>query len=274
MSQTYYVRMQNRSLGPYALDRLRQMTKKGQIGRSHEVSTDGMSWAPASSFPEIFERPADPAPEPRRVEPAEQVQQKSTVPVRAESNWYCTVAGEQQGPISLQQLVSLVRAGRVTATDHVFREGNADWTLAGDAPELVSAFGPTAPTGPGSTPSPGIDAFCRECGAGVSRRAIMCPKCGAPVVQDLPPGPGGDFEFAPATVSGRRGHQGKSRTTAAILALLIGGFGLHHFYLGNAALGIVYILFCWTFIPAIISFIEAIIFLTMSDDTFDAKYNS
>jgi TM2 domain-containing membrane protein YozV len=72
----------------------------------------------------------------------------------------------------------------------------------------------------------------------------------------------------------RRSGDAKSKTTAALLALLIGGLGAHHFYLGNAVLGIVYILLCWTLIPALISFIEAIVFLTMSDDAFDAKYNS
>jgi TM2 domain-containing membrane protein YozV len=66
----------------------------------------------------------------------------------------------------------------------------------------------------------------------------------------------------------------KSRTVAAVLALLVGGLGAHHFYLNNVALGIIYLVFCFTFIPALLAFIEAIIFLTMSDDAFDAKYNS
>jgi TM2 domain-containing membrane protein YozV len=31
-------------------------------------------------------------------------------------------------------------------------------------------------------------------------------------------------------------------------------------------------LFCWTFIPAIIAFIEFIVYLCMSDESFSAKY--
>jgi TM2 domain-containing membrane protein YozV len=51
--------------------------------------------------------------------------------------------------------------------------------------------------------------------------------------------------------------QSKSPTTAVVLALLLGFFGIHKFYLGQTGLGIVYLLFCWTFIPGFIAFIEA-----------------
>jgi len=63
----------------------------------------------------------------------------------------------------------------------------------------------------------------------------------------------------------------KSRTTAGILGILLGGLGIHKFYLGKAGLGIVYILLSWTFIPALVGFIEGIIYLTQDDATFAAK---
>ncbi|MCE7937639.1 MAG: NINE protein [Chloroflexi bacterium CFX6] len=67
--------------------------------------------------------------------------------------------------------------------------------------------------------------------------------------------------------------QPKSRVTAVVLAFFLGGFGVHKFYLGNPTAGIVYLLFCWTLIPAFIAFVEFIILLTMTDDVFNAKYN-
>ncbi|MDR1056297.1 MAG: NINE protein [Prevotellaceae bacterium] len=65
----------------------------------------------------------------------------------------------------------------------------------------------------------------------------------------------------------------KSKSTAAILAFFLGGFGIHRFYLGQTGLGILYLVFFWTFIPAIIALIDFIVFLTMSEETFNQKYN-
>ena len=65
----------------------------------------------------------------------------------------------------------------------------------------------------------------------------------------------------------------KSKTTATILAFFLGGIGGHRFYLGQAGRGILYLIFCWTFVPAFIAFIDFIIFLTMSEESFNMKYN-
>lgn len=64
----------------------------------------------------------------------------------------------------------------------------------------------------------------------------------------------------------------KNKVTAGILAIFLGGLGVHRFYLGQAGLGIIYLLFCWTAIPAIISLVDAIIFFTMNDHDFNLKY--
>ncbi len=85
----------------------------------------------------------------------------------------------------------------------------------------------------------------------------MCPHCGAPQV---------------AVMAAHVSHGQKSRTTAAILAILLGGIGVHKFYLDESGLGILYLLFSWTFIPAIIGLIEGLIYLTMSDERFAHKY--
>lgn len=65
---------------------------------------------------------------------------------------------------------------------------------------------------------------------------------------------------------------GKSKTTAGILGILLGGFGVHHFYLGNTGRGIIYLLFCWTYIPGIIGLIEGISYLLKSDSEFAAQH--
>jgi TM2 domain-containing membrane protein YozV/DNA-directed RNA polymerase subunit RPC12/RpoP len=95
--------------------------------------------------------------------------------------------------------------------------------------------------------------FCHACGQTLDARAEICPKCG---VRQMGMSPG----------------SGRNRLMAALLALFLGGFGVHHFYLGRPILGVIYLLFCWTFIPAIVAFIEALVLLCMSDQTFHSKY--
>ena len=67
---------------------------------------------------------------------------------------------------------------------------------------------------------------------------------------------------------------GRTRTAAILLALFLGGLGGHKFYLGRPGWGVVYLLFCWTFIPSIAALVELIILITMSEDAFNAKYNA
>lgn len=51
-----------------------------------------------------------------------------------------------------------------------------------------------------------------------------------------------------------------------LLAFFLGGIGIHKFYAGKIGTGIVYILFCWTFVPSFIAFIEFIIGLCKKAD--------
>lgn len=98
---------------------------------------------------------------------------------------------------------------------------------------------------------------CRACHQMIHPEAEICPHCG--VRQTLPP--------APAPKVGT-----KSRTTAGILGILLGGLGIHKFYLGQGGVGLLYLVFCWTYIPAIIGFIEGISYFMMSDQQFAEKY--
>ncbi|MBM0401429.1 hypothetical protein EKL15_07370 [Serratia sp. 4542] len=50
-------------------------------------------------------------------------------------------------------------------------------------------------------------------------------------------------------------------------------FGKLIVYLGMKWWGLFYLLFCWTGIPAIVGFIEGIIYLFQSEEKFNQKYN-
>ena len=65
----------------------------------------------------------------------------------------------------------------------------------------------------------------------------------------------------------------KNKVVAGLLGILLGGIGAHKFYLGRWGIGLVYILFCWTYIPSIIGFIEGIVYLLSSDHNFARKHD-
>jgi TM2 domain-containing membrane protein YozV len=63
----------------------------------------------------------------------------------------------------------------------------------------------------------------------------------------------------------------RSKMAAGILAILLGDLGVHKFYMGKIGMGILYLVFCWTGVPAIIGLVEGIIYLTSSRYDFEMK---
>lgn len=102
-------------------------------------------------------------------------------------------------------------------------------------------------------PTPTASKYCSGCAVVLHKDAPTCPNCGAPQAGYYP-------------------RERKSRGVAIVLALLLGGIGAHKFYLGRAGWGLLYLLFFWTFIPAIVALVELIIYACMSEEAFHAKY--
>jgi TM2 domain-containing membrane protein YozV len=106
--------------------------------------------------------------------------------------------------------------------------------------------------------------FCSECGEIIRAKAEICPKCG---VRQFAAPTSAPPPAAPAPIT-----NGRTKTTAGLLAIFLGGLGVHKFYLGRNIQGVFYLLFCWTFIPAIFGFLEGIVYFSMSDQAFAEKY--
>ncbi len=52
-------------------------------------------------------------------------------------------------------------------------------------------------------------------------------------------------------------HARRDEVIGVLLAIFLGNFGVHQFYIRRNGLGILYLCFFWTGIPAILSFIDA-----------------
>ena len=77
--------------------------------------------------------------------------------------------------------------------------------------------------------------YCQNCGKEISDNAVICVNCGC------------------ATDNYKKSN--KTMLVTILLWLLLGGFGVHRFYLGHNTSGIIMLLctlFCWLVIPAII----------------------
>lgn len=65
----------------------------------------------------------------------------------------------------------------------------------------------------------------------------------------------------------------KSKIAAGILAIFLGGIGIHKFYMGKVGMGLLYLIFCWTGVPAMVGFIEGVIYLCSNDENFQLKHH-
>ena len=129
--------------------------------------------------------------------------------------------------------------------------------------------------------------FCPNCGTPVTSEINYCPNCGIRVdslfdeerrQEYTRQGPAMDSQQA----AGQANYYEmngvdpnwpvKSKIAAGVLGIVLGGLGIHKFYMGKIGLGIVYILFCWTGIPSIIGLVEGIIYLCTDDLTFQLKH--
>ena len=102
--------------------------------------------------------------------------------------------------------------------------------------------------------------FCTNCGNQFT--GSFCANCGTAA---------NGASAAPQQPMYASSAPAKSRTTAGILGILLGTFGVHKFYMGKVGAGIVYLLLWWTGLPLIAGIIEGIIYLVEDDRAFYAK---
>lgn len=164
------------------------------------------------------------------------------------ANWYLLRNGQPHGPYPEETIRQWLSTGQIGPQESLAREGQALWVPV----SLIPEFSPATNLPPGSPPPP------------------------------PPPGAyGGGYNPAGPYAT-------KDKVTAGLLALLLGGTGAHHFYLGNiglavgylmvwligAALTVIWVGWFFVWIPGILAFVEGIIFLTKPDDQFQRNYHN
>lgn len=246
MNSHYFLKSGGKTLGPFSREQLDSLQARGRIKSEHLISPDRKLWKPVVEFFGETESHSNAA---------------LTDDVNDE--WYYVEDQRRVGPLTQTHLKNLFKNGTLSPEDLVWREGFRDWVPASSVPEFqLHENRPVAPRRR-TSPAAELQRICLRCGTQDPVGGEFCPRCG------------NRYHTNGMDVSGLVGSEDrKDRIVAGMLALFLGGLGIHHFYLGNTLLGILYLLFCWTFIPALVSFVEGIIFLCTSASSFDAQYNT
>lgn len=158
------------------------------------------------------------------------------------AQWYIVFNGEQIGPMEENQLL----AYGLNANSQVWTEGMPQWAPAYTLPDLMSLIAEN------------------QAPANMNQQMYG---------GNVPPYAG--MNQGSMQSQGYASDSGKSKVTAGILAMLLGALGIQYFYLGKVGGGIITILLscitCFAIWP-IITFVQGIVMLTMSDEEFDRKF--
>jgi len=129
--------------------------------------------------------------------------------------------------------------------------------------------------------------YCKNCGANIGIASIFCPNCGTSIIKDKDKDVSDDFkayvndeDFFDNNKNKENSHNKKQfyksgvkkdKYVAGVLALTMGCFGAHHFYMGKIGRGIVDLIFFWSGIPSIVGFIMGIIYIVESEESFNSR---
>jgi len=227
----------------------------------------------------------------------------SEVPVSQE--WYYSVEGKQQGPVTAADLKKLAEAGTLKSTDLIWKDGMADWAPAKSIKGLFGG-GSAANPAPARAEEPvrerrrDADDDDRPSSRGRKRDEDEDEddrprrrRDEDDEDDDRPSGrvrrrdddddddrparrPDDDDEDEDRPRKKKRGRVPEDipnkKLVAGLLGILLGGFGVHKFYLGFTTAGVIMILLCCTGVSGIIGLIEGIIYLTKSDEDFYREY--
>ena len=246
MNDTYFIRWKSQVSGPFSPNDIKAMLLEGQITKHHQVSGNKVEWTPLQET-DAFRADCRP---------------RLATNQAASSAGVSAAPGQSTGKTATipdqvvdHQKLRLMPLDNETAQERWYYAENGKT----EGPVTMWELRQLIDTGTIQKNYP----ICKEgeerwVRAGDAFSSLWHTPAPSSYVQQPP-----QVQVAQCT---------KSKVTAGVLALCLGGLGVHKFYLGMIGQGILYLLFCWTYIPAIIAFIEAIHYLTMTEEAFCQKY--
>ena len=189
-----------------------------------------------------------------------------------------TEDGQTFGPVPKKELDEWLQEGRITAECQLLKDGGDQWQWASDVYPQLAGGGAAADSTAGSSAggAPQIDVGGSSAGGGDDNPFAFAAADSSPTART---GGGRRSSTSVSTTSSAgvsssagagsvAGQSDKSKMVAGILGLLLGGWGIHRFYLGYTGIGIIQI-FVTLFtcgIGAIWGVIEGIMILVGSMD--------
>jgi len=132
MTNNLWVNERGRILGPYSIDKLKEMVTENWLSKMHLISEDQKTWINADEYKDGLlwndSKPIDETP------PIESIANGSSgetdnTPTE-DSLWWYTKNGTQAGPIPLAQLKDLYQQGELKPDEQVWTENMPNWQPA------------------------------------------------------------------------------------------------------------------------------------------------
>lgn len=255
MSQWYYYN-ENRKLGPVQPSDLKKLAEIGQITPDTIVENESGQKAKASAVKGLFQVSQSHVNEPAVLSQPHQTQlpqfpfanasptQQPTSSNKGTILWYYYDQGNKIGPFPIGTLVKMARSGIINPKT-ALEDSTGNKLLAEDM-EHIFNFNSANPS---------------------SQNDMNWASQQQP--QSL------SFNDS-AKKSYSKEKDEKNRVVAALLAFFLGGFGIHQFYLGDNKKGVLYLILTCSlvgiWVSAILSLIDCITLLQMSDNKLHKKY--
>ena len=161
MANLWHCKRQDKQVGPFSDQQLKQLATTGKLHPSDLVQREGTAqWVAAGRikglFPVAIAKPLGTVTSSLDIPPPLPPANDSDLPSPLADRWFCSRNGQQSGPFTSQQLKQLADSWQLQHDDSVWKQGMAEWVKASQMEGLLP---PTPKHEPVSEPLPVVTPF-------------------------------------------------------------------------------------------------------------------